>query len=297
MNRLQRKWHDIAYAALIGAVIACVAVALSPVYAQAAPAAALDAQALKKLGEANLASAQSGEFASAVGAIADASACEKVEASQRGMCVVMAKSFGMIAFVIGKQSETVTQVIEAAPAHTQAAPSEPPPRKEWWERAWDWASGATGKLFDVGLALGTQHFQNKLGIRQSDNATAQHVATVNGFVSLNQGTVAVAQTGFRTGARTARDAFRMGSQIATAPRPPTTQITVTGSGNNVGGGDVNTTTTTTTNTVSCPQNTQANGGNAAPGGPGGTATGANGGPSGNGAPPSTNPIANCTAGK
>ncbi len=258
MNRPNRYLHDWAYAALIG-VLAAVLLLATPAFAQTPQA--LDAAALKKVGEANLAAANAGELAAAIGAISDASACDKVESSQRGMCVVMAKSYGMLAYVIGKQSETVTQVIEAAPAQAHAA-QEPPPRKEWWERAWDWGVAATKGVFDVGLSLGTQYYTTKLGMRQSDNATAQHAATVGGFVAMNNGTVRVAQTGFRTQARTARDAFAMGTAIGTKPAPPTTQITVTGDGNNVGGRDVSTTTTTitTTDTVTCPLTTSTTGG-------------------------------------
>ncbi len=291
MNRPTR--HLIYWLALAAASLAF---AVAPLMAFAQQPPTLDAAALKKLGEANFAAANAGELAAAVGAISDASACDKVETSQRGMCVVMTKSFGMLAYVIGKQSETVTQVIDSTPAHAQAA-AEPPPKREWYEALFDWGKASVAKVFDVGLNLGTTYYQTKLGMRQSDNATAQHAATVGGFVAMNNGTVRLGQTGFRTQYRTARDGFAMGTAIGTKPTPPTpptTQITVQGNGNNVGGRDVTTTTTTTTttDTVTCPLTQTARGGDGGNSTPAANAQG-----QAPGAPNAANPALECATRK
>jgi hypothetical protein len=296
MNRPNRTLHDWAYAAIIG-VLAAVLFLSTPL---ANAATAMDAQALSDVARSNQAANEAsiaGSRASMCTALANSDKCTSAE------CHIAVKAIAALSAACGAaMAQAIAPAAPPAPVIVQAAPPGPEPHIAWRiiggigslfgqavSTAINNAPQILGQYAQMRLGIVNSNNQMALGIAQSNNGLAAQQSTNTTILGLGNGIVATADSGFRaTG----------GIAGAFAARP-TYQFTVNGSGNNVGGGAVTTTTTTTTetNTVSCPQTTQATGGNAAPGGPGGTAAGANGGASGNSAPPSTNPATGCTAGK
>lgn len=134
----------------------------------------------------------------------------------------------------------------SAPASV-AIPDPPPPPVPWYERFFTFGGRVIEKTLDqvpalAQLKLGMVQSNNAtaLGIRQSDNQLGATQSTNAAFVSMNNGTVAVARAGFRSNVRIASDAFgaatniaASGNQVAAAyASRATTQIT-TGNGSSV----------------------------------------------------------------
>jgi hypothetical protein len=297
MNRLRRKLHDIFYAALIGVVIALAAVALSPIYAQ--PLASVDAQGLADIARSNQTANEAsiaGSRASMCTALANSEKCTTAE------CHIAVKAIAALSAACGFQaaSPAYAQAAPPAPVIVQAAPPQPEPHIAWRiiggigslfgqavSTAINNAPQILGQYAQMRLGIVNSNNQMALGIAQSNNGLAAQQSTNSTILGLGNGIVATADSGFRT----------VGGVANAFAAQPTNSYTFNGNGNQFAGRDLTIRTTTTTNTVTCPQTTQATGGNAAPGGQGGGAPGSNGGQSGNAAPPSTNPLAECAAGK
>lgn len=236
------------------AAIACSA-------AMAADLPTSDAAALQAIGKGNQKVAEALELSGAVGALADAKECATVEMSQRGMCVVMAKAFGMLAYVTGKSAAVA---VAAAPAQApQVINAAPPPTVG--ERIVGFLAGAANKLFDVGMALGPAYMNMRSANHVSDNNTRAAIASSANALAATQSTNATfagfgnnlqdtATAGFRSNVRLASEGFGAvtavadrGFQVAGAfASKPTTQITtgdgspvVIGTGNTVQGGHDN----------------------------------------------------------
>lgn len=247
----------------------------------AAPAAAqgLDAAALRDVAAANRAqglavSAQA--QAQACAALADAGACKD------SACVIAVKAIASHAAVCRGAAADPGLAAARLPEPAPAPLLEPPTVGErvlalfgdGLRAAFGAAPGIVGSVLHYRSSREAARANLALGIAQSDNARAQHEATVAGFVGMGGQIAGLGASGLTAVERSAAAAFAAQGRIAEAALArPSFQITA-GADAVIAAGGSATRTTTTTNTVTCP----AGGGNGGGSGAGGNGAAGAAGP-------------------
>lgn len=275
------------------AALACAVLIVLPVSAQT-----LDAQALRDVAAANRvqgAAALATASANACAALADASACKD------SACVIAVKAIASHARVChgGSSDSPAAAALRADPGPTMAPPDPPTVGEralalvgDGLRAAFGAAPGIVGAVLNYRSAREATRANLALGIAQSDNARAQHEATVGGFAAMGGQIAHLGTQGFGALERSAASAFAAHARLGEAALArPGYAITAGNDATIAIGGSAS----RTTNTVACPQSAATQGG---AGGPGGSAPGSASAASGAaGAAASSAQTANCSAGR